>query len=828
MNRHVPPEGSLDSKIAFIGEAPAQHEVMEGRPLVGRTGQYFNDLLLTSRIARSECYLDNIFEVEVKKVRTKRGQKNVDLYFSLPPNKHLLYATDTGFTMEGQVYADRLVERISKLKSNIVVPMGNPAMEALTGKRGIVKWRGSVIFPEKIGKKVMPTIHPAAIFRTYMYKHYILFDFRRARDEMVTPIYTAPDCDYHLTEGFSQYMNYLRHAKMEKSPIAFDIEVMNQEVSCISFADTSTNAISIPFRYNRKEYFTLPQEAEIWRSIAEILEDRTIIKVGQNLAFDNAFLFDKYGIVVRNSDDTMIAHQTLFPDFPAGLDFITSMYTKEPYYKDEGKEYINWGGSDLDFLLYNAKDSKVCIESFPQIKSDLKRLQNLETYDIQKKLIEPVVFMGHKGLRVDEEGIEKEKVKQSDIANELSEELNSLVGFNINANSSQQCSAYFYIKKRILPYRKAGKITCDEGALKRIARGTAKRKGLKEAQLVLKIRKARNFISKSLNVKLRNGRFVCSYRPVTKMGRLSSSADLFGYGTNSQNQPKIMNNFFLADPGYLIYNVDLSQADNRTVAYLAPEPRMIRAFENKEDVHSLTASLIFDIPPERIKEMDKAGTKCPLGYGDQTHRHWGKGGNHKLNFGMGYRKFAYELELPESEGKMIYNIYHQKYPGVKNGYQLMVRNQLGANNRILENCFGRKYLFKDRWGDSLFNQAYAFIPQSNTADIINRRGIIPIYYNTQSFGKVELLRQVHDSINFQIPIHGGIDYHIRALQGIKKSLEESLTWKTTQFTIPAEFSVGLNLGARYKGKELVNPDGQMEIDMEGDLNKQLSKYWEEG
>lgn len=811
MDRHVPPEGSLDSKIAFIGEAPAHNEVIEGRPFVGRAGQQYNDLLLHARITRGECYIDNVFEVEVKKVRTKRGQQNVDLYFSLV--KVLLYASDTGFTEAGQVYADRLIERVKKGNFNIVVPMGNPATEAVTGKRGITKWRGSVFWSDIINRKVMPTIHPAAAMRTYFYRHYILFDFRRAREEMGFPEWRPPECNYVLTGTVLLYYSYLESILKNKLTTAFDIEVINQEVSCISFATSSFEAISIPFRYNRKEYFPLDQEAELWYLTAQVLEDETIKKVGQNLAFDNSFLFSKYGIVVRNIEDTMVAHVTLFPDFPAGLDFITSMYTKEPYYKDEGKEYISWGGSDDDFLLYNAKDSKVCIESFPQIRSDLERLRNLETYEWQKKLIEPTVFMGIKGLRVDTEGIEKEKKKQANIADELEEKLRSIVGFNMNANSSQQCSAYFYIKKGVPPYRKGGRITADESALKRLARGTANRKGFKEAHLILQIRKARNFASKSLNVRLKDGRFVCSYRPVTKMGRLSSSKDLFGYGSNLQNQPKIMNKFFLADEGYLIYNVDLKQADNTTVAYVAPEPRMIQAIEKGIDVHALTASLIFDIPPERIREMDKVDTKCPLGYGDQTHRFWGKKANHELNFGMGYRKFAYQLELPEQEGKMIHTKYHNIYPGVQHGYQLMVRNTLRSNNRILENCYGRKYLFKDRWGDSLFNQAYAFIPQSNTADTVNRRGIIPIYYNKEAFEGVELLRQVHDSINFQIPTCRGIDYHIKVLREIKRSLEQPLTWKTTQFTIPAEFKVGLRL------------DPMEELDMEGDLKKQLSKYW---
>jgi DNA polymerase I-like protein with 3'-5' exonuclease and polymerase domains len=82
---------------------------------------------------------------------------------------------------------------------------------------------------------------------------------------------------------------------------------------------------------------TAEQEMQTWLAIAQILEDPRITKIGQNIIFDASFLLRKYGIKTRNVQDTMIQTGILTPDFPKGLDFITSVYTKEPYYKDIGK-----------------------------------------------------------------------------------------------------------------------------------------------------------------------------------------------------------------------------------------------------------------------------------------------------------------------------------------------------------------------------------------------------------------------------------------------------------------------------------------------------------
>ena len=621
-----------------------------------------------------------------------------------------------------------------------------------------------------------------------------------------------PERTYILGPSFIESKAVLAEYSKCKE-VSFDIEILNNEISCISLGPTWDNVICIPFVNGRMSYFDQDQETVLREIIGEILEDEKVRKIGQNLAFDIAQIFERYGIVTKNYDDTMIAHRIIFPDYPAGLPFITSTRTRLPYYKDEGKS-TGWGayeGTDPEerkkrFWIYSCNDSSVCAETWPSLEEDLIRIGNLETYKVHRDLIEPTIYMGTKGLKVDEVAMMRAKISDEKKIDEMQEELNSLVGAELNPRSKKQVATYFYIQKGLHPYKHKGKITTNKGALKRIAR-----KGYKEAKLILDMRHLKHNISDCFNVKLKDGRLVCSYNPVTAMGRISSSEDIFGYGTNMQNRsPEVMNRFFVADDGYLLYTYDLSQADNRSVAYMGPDPRMKKAFEDKIDIHSLTASMIFDIPYDEIIQMHKEGVMCDIGYGDKTHRGWGKQCNHAFNFGRGYKAFAYDLELPEKEGKNLWQMYHRIYPGVTKSYHKWIQNKL-STDRTLVNCFGRHYRFVDRWDEKgdLFKKAYAFPAQSNTADIINRWGILPMYYEPR-FKPAELVRQVHDSIEFQVPISVGLPKHIQILRDLKSSLERELTWKFEKWTIPVEAKVGIRLSEM----SVINFDN-LELQMKG-------------
>ncbi len=80
---------------------------------------------------------------------------------------------------------------------------------------------------------------------------------------------------------------------------------------------------------------------------------------------------------------------------------------------------------------------------------------------------------------------------------------------------------------------------------------------------------------------------------------------------------------------------------------------------------------------------------CPLGNGDQTHRYWGKKGNHGLNYDLGYKSFALKYELPENQAKVLVDRYHQIYPGVRQMHA-WIRAKLANEGHALVNPYGTK------------------------------------------------------------------------------------------------------------------------------------------
>lgn len=780
-------EGPSDAKIMIVGEAPGAQEARLGRPFVGPSGNLLNELLNSAGILRGMCYVTNV-------VKEQPPANNIKVFFDVAAKG------GPSETKEFLGYKELLADEIRRIKPNVVIAVGGTALWALTGNLGIMNWRGSVCESTLVpGVKVIPIIHPASVlYGSYEHQHYITFDLLRARKQSVSPALPADNREYILRPSYDQCITSIR-ACNDVDAFAYDIEVSRGAVTCISFSSDKDSVISVPFVDGFNSYFTPPQEAQIWREISSALENENNAKIGQNVTFDSTFLLREYGIITRNPEDTMVAQGILYPDFPKSLGFITTMYTLIPYYKDEGKSVIRdqikgiaLVGNEKEkgmtrqerFWLYNAKDSIVLMEAFPKQVEALIKTGNYETYQAQVRTIPIINFMTQRGIAMDTNGMKHAQVDSALSLGEKELELQALARFDLNPRSPKQLLKYFYETLGHKPYLFKGKPSTGEKALKQLAR-----KGVKEASLLLDLRKEGKMDGTYLRMELdTDNRLRSSINPVgTRFGRFSSSKTIFRTGANMQNQPRWMKKYMLVDRGYIGYNVDLSQAENRIVGYLGPDLEMIDAFEHGIDIHSKTASAIFQLPVDDVVRMDKEEIFAEIGGGTRTHRDWGKVSNHGLNYDFGYRAFALHLEIPEKDAKFLVEQYHRIYPGVRK-YHAIVREQLKAN-RTLTNLFGRKYRFTDRWGDALFKDAYAFIPQSTVADKINRHGLAEMYYNRDEFAPVEILLTVHDSIVFQIPINVGWDEHARILMALKTSLEQEIEWRGRSFSIPADFSM---------------------------------------
>ena len=781
-------QGPLKAPIALIGEQPGRIEVMKRECFVGPAGEELDSILRMARIPRTSCYITNTI-------------KDLDN----PLASYIEFTKKDSVIMSQQArdYFCFLKEELMYVDPVVAVALGNVALYALTGRTGITRWRGSILESTLVpGLKVIPTIHPATIIppkNQYLNTHLILHDLIRAREEAGDKKLNLIPRNVIIRPNYYQVLErleYIKNLGVRGQIIDFDIEVVREELHCLSFAWSPTDSICIPFVEYTNDYFSLDQEEVIMRMVADILQDPRISKRGQNIVFDISYMLWKYKIVTQGDiHDTMIAQKVIMPDFSVGLDFIDSFYTDIPYYKDDGKKYFKVGGSVDKFWMYNGMDTISTAAAHPCQIDDLIKQNNVETYNRQRGIIYPITFMSMNGIRIDIDGMAQARVDANNEIVKLEKRLFEITGRAINWNSPDQMKDYFYKEKGETPYRKRNNKgqyveTVDVNALKRLAR-----KGYEEASIIKRLRNLKNkVLGTYLDITKidADGRFRSYYNPVGgETGRLSSSKNIItGKGGNQQNVPHELLKYYIADTGTVIYSVDVSQGENRIVAYVGRIIPMIEAFENNIDVHTLTASLIFGKPMDQISDEEESSD---LGDGTHSERFWGKKANHGLNYDLGYKTFALYYEMPESEAKYIVNKYHEAYPGVRKGFHTLIQAML-KKNRMVENLFGRKRIFLDKWGPELFKQAYAQIPQSTIADLIDERGLNYIYFNEDPlFRHVKLMAQIHDSIVFSLPLSLPWEDHARILLSIKKSLEAPLTFHGRDFVLPLDISIGLNM-----------------------------------
>ena len=798
---YVRPSGNTDATMAICGEQPGYQEVRSGKPFVGPAGQGLDECLTMCKIPRHSLYLTNVIK---------------DLDKPLQAYVNITSKGQSTMSKEGWQYCNELAAELKALPNlNLVVATGNVPLLALTSRVGITKWRGSVLESTLVkGLKVLPTFHPDTFIPpkfNFLNKPLIVTDLQKAKHESTFKEIRQIPRELIIKQSYDSTVAYLNHCFELGSRgkiIDIDIEVINGEVDCIAFSWEPTKAISIPFREQGGDYFHIEQEYEIMLLIAKIIQDPRIHKRGANFIFDMQFLFHKYGILPRGGlHCTQTAQKISFPDFSAGLDFVTSMHTDIPYYKQDGKQWMRMGtGTWEEWWNYNAMDTIATSDAHSKQLQELIKQDNLKIYERHCKLIKPLMYMSERGIKIDVEGMMNCGISEQTKLTDLAAQLNDEVGYEINYNSPAQLMSYFYEECKIKPYKKKNQKgqyveTSDVDALKRIARRVIK--GSEAARIMLDIRGLSKRISTYLNIGKvdKDGRYRSSYKPVgAETGRLSSGETIFGTGGNQQNWPHDLLRYFLFDEGYLGYSIDLSQIENRIVAYVGGVIEQIKAFETGIDLHRLTASVILGKPYNEISGEDGSSK---LGDGRQSERFWGKKGNHATNYDVTYKTFALKNEMPETEAKHILEKIHRGYPQIRQGFHVTIQNML-KKNRVVTNLFGRNRLFlgpiypsfpnvPKGACDNTFREAYAQLPQSTCADKINEQGLIEIYYNQDKYKEVELLAQIHDSVVFQVPLSVPFQRHAEIVLDIKRSLEQPLTWRSHTFETPADVAIGLNM-----------------------------------
>jgi len=762
----IRPTGPTPAKIMIVGEFPGEQEIVRGEPFVGYSGDELSRMLKDAGIMRSSCFITNV-------IRVRPPANDIDNFIAANKQsitgQHLMLRDK--FVLPCVRDGVELLKReIELCQPNVIIALGNVALWALTGAKGITSWRGSTMecnlplnLPYK--PKVVPAYHPSLVLRQWSWRPIAVHDLRKAAVESKTQTLIRPDYKFVIRPDFptvtsilSQLLSQLETATAQFK-LSVDIETRAGHMSCIGIAWSSLEALCIPLMcLERKEgYWTIQEEAAIVFLLYKVLTHPKCDVVGQNFSYDMQYIFRHWHFLPNLRRDTMLAQHVMFSNMQKSLDFLSSMYCKHhEYWKDEGKEWDPKKHDEEQYWTYNCKDAVITFEVDDVEQGAIDKMGLRVVHDFQQRLFWPVMRSMIKGLRVDTQ-------RRAAFAYTLQEEIakreiwiNKSLGFNLNIRSPLQMKELFYdlLGQKPVLNRKTRAATCDDEALRKIA----DREPLL-LPLVRKVQELRSlgvFLSTFVNAPLdTDGRMRCSFNIAgTETYRFSSSKDAFGSGLNLQNIPKggeegdglelpNVRSLFIPDPGKTFFDIDLSSADLRIVVWEADEPTFKAMLKEGLDPYTEIAKEFYHDPSITKKDPRR-----------QTFKSFAHGTNY-----LGTAKgLAERLGLGVREAEQTQKWYFEKFPKIKK-QQDDLKAQV-SKRHMVENVFGYRQYFFDRIEGTIFNQAAAWIPQSTVACLINR-GYVAI---DEQLPEVEILLQVHDSLAGQFPTHLGDDMTRKIVQ----------------------------------------------------------------
>jgi DNA polymerase len=796
---YVGGEGPSNAKLVIVGEAPGAEEERLARPFVGSTGKIVDDILYELGQPRETVYLTNVVKLR-------------------PPGNNIDALKILGKSIED--FIPQLILELESLQPNAILALGNTALTALTGHRGIEKFRGSILPCSLIQSKVIPSIHPASLLhsegdsslRSWKDITFIKFDFARAIKQSKFPEYEIPRRNLIVIQSALQLDRFLRKNETE-TYVSVDIETFKTIPLCIGLAFSSDEAVSVPLFFSE---MTRSDQIECWRLCAELLADKNVFKIGQNFKFDERLLRQccndtvNFGFKTNSFFfDTMLAFRTLYPELPSSLQFSTSVLTEEPYYKDEGKEYNPKKDKFERLLLYNAKDAAVTYEVFE------KELRELESFGLTDFFFEKVMPLHCFYSRVELRGIKRDNFqkkfleeKYKDQQKELEEELFELTKeyidtrINVNSNGARGDVPKLLFGLMKIPIRKGtDEITLD-ALMRNAVKDTSKKKII---ELILKIRKIKKTIGTYIDHEVDyRGRTLTGVRIALETGRTANGI------LKAPVTTKPMGLAFqtIPDEGHVFLEPDLNAAEARVVANLAQDERLLKIFKYNLDLHRITAGWILDSCPdellnlffEEIEECKIFQLKNQIipilkSKIDDEQRQEGKKFRHAANYDMGKREAARQTGLSEWRTKQNLDKVHSTNPNIRNVFHKKIIEFLRDNNRILTSPHGRRRQFLNRWGDELFKEAYAFIPQACVSDHLK--------FSAREIEKranwIQILSESHDSFLAQVPLEKGsqfpMKYIDRSVEIFKEELEKPICFRKCslsrkELVIPCEIKIG--------------------------------------
>jgi len=238
---------------------------------------------------------------------------------------------------------------------------------------------------------------------------------------------------------------------------------------------------------------------------------------------------------------------------------------------------------------------------------------------------------------------------------------------------------------------------------------------------------------------------------------------------------------------------DLSQIESRIVFMLTGDPELVRLARlpsYEYDAHTENAKYILGAKPSDPDFKLKRHVGKIVSHGAQRDMHGNMLSNQILK--------ELGILVPVDVCSAHIEAYHQRYPAIRNSYFFDIRRQM-MREKMLVNSWGRRIDFRfDRLSDALYRKGYSFPPQSENADLLNRRGLLPTWkYMKATYNRPPNV-QVHDSLLCSVPAVGAYDL----ARVIQKNLEQPIMLNGHRFTPFVEFKLGKTWAGSVEFKKL--------------------------
>jgi DNA polymerase-1 len=560
----------------------------------------------------------------------------------------------------------------------------------------------------------------------------------------------AVDVDYQAVQTEDQLQAMLA-ALQENASFSFDTETtsldaMRADLVGLSFSISPNRAWYVPVGH--KEGQQLPVE-HVLAQIRPLMESEDLAKCAHNANYDVTVLAN-HGINCRNVDfDTMIAAHLLGKP-QLGLKTLSQVVlgremTPISQLIGTGRKQITFDRVDIEpAAQYAAADADMT----GQLRSSFERPVHDEGFgkllnDMEMPLMPVLVTMQRHGIKMEAGVLHEMSRDLNEQMHTVETELYQSIGHTVNINSPQQLSDLLF-KELGLPHSKRTKTgySTDANSLEGLKGMHPVVDNILEYRQISKLKSTYvDALPEMINP--RTGRIHTSYNQTgSATGRISSS------DPNLQNIPirteagrQVRRAFVAQDaPDWFLFSADYSQIELRVLAHMSQDPGLLDAFRRGEDIHSATASLMFDVPLNDVNSDQRRIAKV-------------------LNFGVIYGLSAHgisqQTEFSREEGAGFIEAYFNKYPGIS-GYLEDVKAKTRQNQSV-ETLLGRRRLVPEI-NASNFNvrggaerMAINMPIQGTAADIMKLAMIRVQRRLDQGDLQAKMLLQVHDELVFEAP-----------------------------------------------------------------------------